>query len=100
MLCLHCLSTHKSDNPENPTSIGRHRKVHLDIFSFIRHLLFIKWETCKIDVQELFKVSIHNIREVKQSPSQEHISSQIISLFSSESQKLIHYSTVTIFITM
>ena len=58
MFCLHFLSTHRSDHPENPVSIGRHRKVHLDIFSFISHLLFIKWETCEIDVQELFWASI------------------------------------------
>ena len=58
MFCLHFLSTHRSDHPENPTSIGRHRKLHLDIFSFITHLLFIKWETCEIDVQELFWASI------------------------------------------
>ena len=58
MFCLYFLSTHRSDNPENPTSIGRHRKVHLEAFSFIRHLLLIKWETCEIDVQELFWASI------------------------------------------
>ena len=58
MFCLHFLSTHRSDRPENPASIGRHRKVHLDILSFIRHLLFIKWGTCEIDVQELFWASI------------------------------------------
>jgi hypothetical protein len=58
MFCLYFLSTHRSDNPENPTSIGRPRKVHLEAFSFIRHLLLIKWETCEIDVQELFWASI------------------------------------------
>ena len=58
MFCLHFLRTHKSYHPENPTNIGRHRKVQLDIFSFITHLLFIKWETCEIDVQELFWASI------------------------------------------
>ena len=60
MFCLHFLRTHKSYHPENPTNIGRHRKVQLDIFSFITHLLFIKWETCEIDVQELFWASINN----------------------------------------
>ena len=57
MFSLHFLSTHRSYHPENPTSIGRHRKVHLDIFSFISHLLFIKWEICEIDVQEPFWAS-------------------------------------------
>ena len=61
MFCLYFLSTHRSDNPENPTSIGRHRKVHLKAFSFIRHLLLIKWETCEIDVQELFWASIFGV---------------------------------------
>ena len=59
MFSLHFLSTHRSYHPENPTSIGRPRKVHLEAFSFIRHLLLIKWETCEIDVQELFWASIH-----------------------------------------
>ena len=66
MFCLHVLSTHKSTHPENPTSIGRHRKVHLDILSFIRHLLFIKWEHFEIDVQELFWASIFNVLKSSQ----------------------------------
>ena len=58
MFCLHFLSTHKTGHPENPTSTGRHLKLHLYIFSFIRDQLFIKWENFEIDVQELFWASI------------------------------------------
>ena len=59
MFCLHFLNLHKSDHPENPTSKGRHRNVHLDIFSLITNLLFIKWDNFEIDVQELFWASIY-----------------------------------------
>ena len=51
MFCLHFLNLHKSDHPENPTSKGRHRNVHLDIFSLITNLLFIKWDNFEIDAQ-------------------------------------------------
>ena len=59
MFCLHFLNLHKSDHPENPTSKGRHRNVHLDIFSLITNLLFIKWDNFEIDEQELFWVCIY-----------------------------------------
>ena len=63
MVSLYFLSIHKTDHPENPTSFGRHRKVHVDILNFIRHLLFIKWENCKIGVEELFWPSILQVHQ-------------------------------------
>ena len=70
MFCLHFLNLHKSDHPENPTSKGRHRNVHLDIFSLITNLLFIKWDNFEIDEQELFWASIcENLQELTSTSS-------------------------------
>ena len=48
MFSLYFLSTHNSEQLENDVSISEHLDSQLDIFSFIRHLLFIKWLICEI----------------------------------------------------
>ena len=58
MFCLYFLSTHKSDRPKNHTIIRRHRDVYVGVFTFIRGVIFDKWEVCEIDAQELFWASI------------------------------------------
>ena len=48
MFSLYFLSTHNSEQLENDVSISEHLDSQLDIFSFIRHLLFIKCLICEI----------------------------------------------------